>query len=438
MPKASFGDMLRFLFRKDLAKEAGDRTDGELLKQFAATREDPPFTVLFERHGPMVMAVCKRILGDFHRAEDAFQATFHILARRAGSIRIRESLAPWLYAVAQRVALRARAKLAGQRDRERRYAEMPRTETIDEATWQDLAAVLDEEIGRLPEKYRAPLILCYLESKGRDRVAKELGWPEGTVVRRLERGRELLRQQLIKRGIALSAGAFATVLVDKVAAAPVPTLLAINTIKAATTVISGQAAGGGFLSAQALILAEETSENHAAHHRKAKTILSRNPYLVGLAGRAPWRVGPGIRNFCRAAAGTESKKAQPAPTVTAPAVVAEKKEPANEHAWGPVAGRGGGAVGDDSLPTRFPAIRERAFTRWQNPGGWEYRIHSNLERRNRQNADADKLTIHGGIPCLPAFTPGAQAPWPVPFPKVRADRNSQLKFNSMMLLREKW
>ena len=133
-----------------------------------------------------------------------------------------------------------------------------------------------------------PLILSYLESKGRDRVAKELGWPEGTVARRLERGRELLRQQLIKRGIALSAGAFATILVDKVAAAPVPTLLAINTIKAATTVISGQAAGGGFLSAQALILAEETMKTMLII--KAKLVLLALTVSVAIGG-AGWRRG---------------------------------------------------------------------------------------------------------------------------------------------------
>ena len=127
---------------------------------------------------------------------DSFQATFHVLACNASSTPFASRLlGPWLFAaVAKRVALRARAKRKAQREQEKRLADMPRTDTIDEAAWQDLSSVLDEELGRLPDKYRAPLILSYLESKSRSRVAKELGWPEGTVARRLERGRELLRQ----------------------------------------------------------------------------------------------------------------------------------------------------------------------------------------------------------------------------------------------------
>ncbi len=318
MAKAGVGDILRFLFRKQLAQEAGDRSDGDLLKQFAATREDRPFTVLFERHAPMVMGVCKRILGDFHQAEDSLQATFHILARRAGSVRWRECLGPWLYAVARRVALRARAKRLAQQNLERRLANMPPSATIDDAAWNDLSSVLDEEIGRLPAKYRAPLILTYLESKSRSRVAKELGWPEGTVARRLERARELLRLRLVKRGVTLSAGALGVALVEKVAAAPVPTMLAINTIKAATTVVAGQAAGGGFISAQALILAEETMKGML--FVKAKLVLLALTVSVALGG-AGW-------------AGYErlSKKRQSGPIAMAQAPAVEKQaEPAKEE-----------------------------------------------------------------------------------------------------------
>ncbi len=162
---------------------------------------------------------------------------------------------------------------------------MPPAATIDDAAWNDLSSVLDEEIGRLPAKYRDPLILTYLESKSRSRVAKELGWPEGTVARRLERARELLRLRLVKRGVSLSAGAIAVVLVEKVAAAPVPTMLAINTIKAATTVVAGQAAGGGFISAQALMLAEETMKGML--FVKAKLVLLALTVSVALGG-AGW------------------------------------------------------------------------------------------------------------------------------------------------------
>jgi RNA polymerase sigma factor (sigma-70 family) len=135
------------------------------------------------------------------------QATFHVLARKADSIKIRGSLGSWLYTVARRIALRARAKSARERDREKRFADMPRREALDETTWLEISKVLDEEMGQLPEKYRAPLVLCYFEGKGRDLVARELGWAEGTVARRLARGRELLRHQLVRRGIMLSARA---------------------------------------------------------------------------------------------------------------------------------------------------------------------------------------------------------------------------------------
>jgi RNA polymerase sigma factor (sigma-70 family) len=270
MAKSNFGEILRFIFRMHHVQQAGDTGDGELLRRFAQTGEDGAFTVLFEQHGPMVLGVCKRILGDYHLAEDAFQATFHVLARRAASIRIKKSLGPWLYTVAQRLALRAKAKLMKERDQERRAGLMPRSQPLDDATWRELAQVLDEEMGQLPEKYRAPLVLCYFENKGRDLVARELGWAEGTVARRLSRGRELLRSRLVKRGITLSTAALATALTEKIAIARVPALLAMSTIKAATaTVIGGKAAAG--LSAQVLLLAEETMQSMFL--AKAKMVL---------------------------------------------------------------------------------------------------------------------------------------------------------------------
>ena len=134
MPKTDVGDMLRFLCCKHLAAAALDRTDRELLKHFAATRKDGPFTVLFERHRGMVMGVCKRILGDLHLAEDSFQATFHVLARQAGSIHLRGTLGPWLYRVAQRTALRARTEVLRRRVQEKRYADMPHSHVLDDGS----------------------------------------------------------------------------------------------------------------------------------------------------------------------------------------------------------------------------------------------------------------------------------------------------------------
>ena len=213
--------------------------------------------MLVQRHGPMVLGLCQRILGDVHSAEDAMQATFMVLVRRAGSLRRTGSLGNWLYAVAQRIATKARAKAFARRQRERQVEVMPQAELIDELTWNELRAVLDEEIARLPQKYRAAIILCHLESKSHEQAAKELGCPKGTLTSRLGKGRELLRVGLVRRGFTLSAGAVAMVLADKATAAPVAAMLTLSTVKAATSVAAGEALRAVGLSAGASALAEE-------------------------------------------------------------------------------------------------------------------------------------------------------------------------------------
>jgi hypothetical protein len=134
---------------------------------------------------------------------------------------------------------------------------MPRGEPLDDVTWQQLRSVLDEEIGRLPEKYRAPIILCYLAGKSHDQAARELGWPRSSLSNRLGRGRELLREQLVGRGIALSAGALTTALTEKALGAPVPARLIINTVKAAMCFAAGKTISAGWVSARAIALAED-------------------------------------------------------------------------------------------------------------------------------------------------------------------------------------
>src|SRR6185369_15309831 len=138
---------------------------------FAARRDADAFAALVARHGPMVLGVCRRVVGDAHDAEDAFQATFLVLARRAGAIRKQASVGSWLFGVAQRIAVKARARVA-RGDRERRSATMPSNETSDELTWGELRAVLDEEIGRLPEKYQSAVVLCHLEGKSYEQAAQ--------------------------------------------------------------------------------------------------------------------------------------------------------------------------------------------------------------------------------------------------------------------------
>jgi RNA polymerase sigma factor (sigma-70 family) len=259
MPHATLGFVLSHLRQTRAAAEARDLTDGELLQRFLADREEAAFAILVQRHGPMVLGVCRRVLGDVSSAEDSFQATFLVLARRAASIQSNSSLAGWLYGVAQRIALKAKVQALARRNRERQVEIMPRAEPLDELTWRELRSVLDQEIAGLPEKYRAPLVLCYFEGKSYALAAQELGWPKGSLARRIARGRELLRKQLVQRGITLSAATLATVLCEKVNGSPVGAVLSMHTIQAATVVARGQQALGGCLSPEALALSQEAT-----------------------------------------------------------------------------------------------------------------------------------------------------------------------------------
>src|SRR5262249_50266505 len=156
-----------------------------------------------------VWGVCRRVLSDAHLAEDAFQATFLVLVRKAGSIHKRASVGSWLYGVAYRVAVKARTRAESRRAQERRVAEMPPPRPLDERSWLELRAVLDEELSQLPEKYRAPVVLCYLEGKTHDEAARQLGCPRSSLTSRLARARVLLQKRLARRGLALSAGLLA-------------------------------------------------------------------------------------------------------------------------------------------------------------------------------------------------------------------------------------
>jgi RNA polymerase sigma factor (sigma-70 family) len=209
-----------------------DATDGELLERFAHHQDEPAFAALVRRHGPMVLGVCRRVLHDEHDADDAFQATFLVLARQAGCIRKAESVASWLYGVAYRIALRSRAQAARRRKVEGQAVAMAEHDPQAELAWRELRRVLDEELHRLPAKYHAPLILCYLEGKTNTEAARELGWTKGTVSGRLARARDLLRERLSRRGLALDAGVVAVMLLQK-AAVSVPPHLAAATVAGA-------------------------------------------------------------------------------------------------------------------------------------------------------------------------------------------------------------
>jgi RNA polymerase sigma factor (sigma-70 family) len=286
MPKATLGDMLRSLRHMCETHGALDLTDGQLLQRFLAQRDEAAFTILVQRHGPMVLGVCRRVLGDAHGAEDSCQATFMVLVRRAASISCTGSLTSWLYTVAQRIATKARAQTAARHRRERRWQGMPRTDRLDDLTWQELRSVLDEEIARLPERYRAPIVNCYFEGKSYDQAAQDLGWPKSSLASRLCRARELLRQQLTRRGIALTAGMLAAALGEKAAGAPLTALLTINTVKAAIQLAAGKTLVGGLISVRAAALVEEAMKPMIGIKGKLVLALVALGLAIGGAGLA--------------------------------------------------------------------------------------------------------------------------------------------------------
>jgi RNA polymerase sigma factor (sigma-70 family) len=223
-----------------LHRAGGGLTDGQLLGRFLSTRDEEAFAAIVRRHGPMVLGVCRRLLHDFHDAEDAFQATFLVLARKAASVVKRDSLASWLYGVAHRTALQARVTNARRRARERPMRDMPHLE-LPPAEPQDWRPLLDRELSRLPEKYRAAIVLCDLEGRSRREAACLLKIPEGTLSSRLAAGRRLLARRLAKSGLSLSGGMLAAALAEG-ARAQVPSALVWSTAKAVTGQVAAPAA----------------------------------------------------------------------------------------------------------------------------------------------------------------------------------------------------
>jgi RNA polymerase sigma factor (sigma-70 family) len=187
--------------------QAEGQTDGELLDRFARRGDEAAFASLLGRYGQLVWGVCRRVLRDEHDAEDAFQATFLVLARSAGSVRNRASVRAWLHGVALKVAVRARARRSRWQALERPVVEVAVRDTAP-AIAGELGSILDEEIRRLPEKYRAPVILCYLEGLSGEEAAQQLGCPRATLATRLARARQRLQGRLRRRGLGVPEGAF--------------------------------------------------------------------------------------------------------------------------------------------------------------------------------------------------------------------------------------
>jgi RNA polymerase sigma factor (sigma-70 family) len=283
--------ILRHL-RKLVAPESSNQlSDRELLRRFVKDRHEAAFTALVSRHGPMVLSVCQRILHHRQDAEDACQATFLVLARKATSLRWRDSVANWLYEVAYRVALKARSGSRRRAAREGRAEQRLPEDPLTDISLRELQAVLDEELARLPAKYRAPLILCCLEGTARDEAAKHLGWTVQAVKDRLERGRELLRSRLARRGLALSAALAGTTLTQITAQAALPLGLIHSTSKAVALLAAGDAATGAVSDAVAA-LTETMSKTMFLTKVKLATVflLGISALAAGAGALAHWRV----------------------------------------------------------------------------------------------------------------------------------------------------
>jgi RNA polymerase sigma factor (sigma-70 family) len=243
MATAQLGSLLRYVHKLAAGRGSLQRTDWQLLDDFAARRDEAAFAALVARHGPMVLRVCQRVLKQEQDAEDAFQATFLILARKITSIRKPEALADWLHGVAHRTALEVKRSAARRRGHESRVWTVMRKEAVS-PTWSDVEAVLDEEIKRLPATYRAAFVLCVLEGKSGPQAAADLGVKEGAIWTRLTRARQLLQRRLTQRGINLAAVLAAVSVAETAGRAAVHAALAQSTISIGLSVAAGNSAAG--------------------------------------------------------------------------------------------------------------------------------------------------------------------------------------------------
>jgi RNA polymerase sigma factor (sigma-70 family) len=303
--------VIRHLRRVVLFCDRTDLSDGQLLERFLAGREEAAFEALVRRHGPMVLGVCRRILGNLHDAEDAFQVTFLVLARRSAAVRPRDMVANWLYGVAYRTALKARVACARRRKYEGQMRAMSRPTFAESPDLQDLRPLLDQELERLPGEYRSAVVLCDLEGRTKREAARQLNVLEGTLSSRLARGRALLRTRLVRRGVEPSAGCLTAALAHQTASAAPRASLVASTIKAGLFAAAGQTAASGLISANAATLMEGMVKAMIWDRLKTPMAVLVATSLIGLSA--------GFGVFCTRAAdpaGT-TKQAEPKKESTA-------------------------------------------------------------------------------------------------------------------------
>jgi RNA polymerase sigma factor (sigma-70 family) len=301
--------LIEYLCRSIVCDGAG-RTDGELLETFLRQKDDAALAALVRRHGPMVWGVCCRMLRNHHDAEDAFQATFLVFVQKATALPDKEMVGNWLYGVAHQTAVRMRALAAKRGVRERQVAVMPEPTSAEQYVWNDLQPVLDEELARLPDKYRVLIVLCDLAGNTRKDVARQLDIPEGTVASRLATARMMLAKRLSRRGV-LSGVLLGALLSSHAASACVPLSVISSTIKTATLVAAGQVAAGAVSPTVAALL---TGVTRATFMTRIKSVLA----VVLVAALCFGGAGAGLFKWPVAVAQQPGSENQP-PQVTAKA-----------------------------------------------------------------------------------------------------------------------
>lgn len=312
MPRLS-ADVLLQQLRRKVSSDVEWVSDRELLHRFAVRRDESAFDVLLSRYAPLVWGLCLRQLRHRQDAEDAFQATFLTLARSAASVRKPDSLGCWLYGIATRIAAAIRLRDHRRQERERRSTQRETTDALDELTGRELCAVLDQELGKLPPRYRDPLVLCHLQGWTRDEAARRLGLSLGTLKRRLEQGRELLRERISRRGLALSAGLLGGLLAHAALCEAAPPALTGATVGAAVRFAQGEL---GRASASSAALARGTLRALRLARLKAWAATGLVLVLVAVV----------VLIGCLRA-GPEAPASTSSPPVTHPAPVPETPEP---------------------------------------------------------------------------------------------------------------
>ncbi len=296
--------VLHLLRQTILRHENAGLTDGQLLHAFLHRRDEAAFEMLVRRHGPMVRGVCRRVLRNLEDADDAFQAAFLVLLRKASTLATREVIGDWLHGVAYRTALKARAAASRRRMKEKQA--LRREACFDQENRSEWLPLLDEEVGRLPPKYRLPVILCDLEGRTRKEAAQHLGWPEGTVSGRLSRARALLARRLTRRGVTLSAATLAAGMAGE-ASARLPISVVRSICEAALEGAAGLTAG----SVPAHVAALTEGVVKAMFVSKLKNVVALvTVALVLTAGAGAWRYA--------ALAGSNEEPQQEAPAHAAP------------------------------------------------------------------------------------------------------------------------